>query len=371
MGGFECSTHRDRFRRLDLIKSTRHDEFALEDYQRMLSMGIKTARDGVRWHLIEPEPGQFDFSSLDDQIRAAKETNIQILWDLFHYGYPDDLNPFSDEFVPRFARFAAAVSTYLTDQLGPDLIVCPVNEISFFAWIAGSKGMFHPFAQRRGSRLKRLLIEATVESVKAIRREVPTARFMISEPAIHVVPRDQTPAAKRAAEAYRRSQFEALDGILAVAPDSIDVIGLNFYFHNQWRHPTRRKIPRGHPLYRPLNEILDEFYHRYEKPLMIAETGIEDELRPDWFRYVCDEVAIAIEKGIPMTGICLYPIVNHPGWADDRHCHNGLWDYADDVGNREIFEPLAEEVKRQIERFSSRLRDATLSDGLKRLNAVR
>ena len=352
MGGFECSTHRDRARRLDLIRSTRHDEFALQDYQRLLSVGMKTARDGVRWHLVEPQPGRYDFSSLEKQIRAAKQTKIQLLWDLFHYGYPDDLNIFSDEFVPRFTRYARAVSNYLADQLGPDLFLCPVNEISFFAWIAGSKGIFHPFAQRRGSRLKRLLIEATVAAVEAIRQDVPTARFMISEPAIHVVPRNSTPAARRAAEAYRLSQFEALDGILAKAPDSIDVVGLNFYFHNQWRHPSRRKIPRGHPLYRPLNEILAEFYGRYHKPLLIAETGIEDDLRPDWFRYVCDEVAIAMDKGIPINGICLYPIVNHPGWADDRHCHNGLWDYADDLGNREIFEPLAKEVRQQIERFS-------------------
>ncbi len=184
---------------------------------------------------------------------------------------------------------------------------------------------------------------------------------MISEPAIHVVARTTTPAARRAAEAYRLSQFEALDGILAKAPDSIDVIGLNFYFHNQWRHPSRRKIPRGHSLYRPLNEILDEFYRRYEKPLMIAETGIEDEPRPDWLRYVCDEVAIAMDQGIPMNGICLYPIVNHPGWADDRHCHNGLWDYPDDLGNREIFEPLAREVRQQIERFSHRRSDREIS----------
>jgi hypothetical protein len=51
--------------------------------------------------------------------------------------------------------------------------------------------------------------------------------------------------------------------------------------------------------------------------------------RPSWFRYVCDEVAAAIAAGIGIEGICLYPIVNHPGWINNRHCHNGLGDYAD------------------------------------------
>lgn len=54
MGGFECSTHRNyRGNRLDMIASTRHDEFAEADYQRLLNVGMRTARDGIRWHLIE------------------------------------------------------------------------------------------------------------------------------------------------------------------------------------------------------------------------------------------------------------------------------------------------------------------------------
>ena len=38
--------------------------------------------------------------------------------------------------------------------------------------------------------------------------------------------------------------------------------------------------------------------------------------------------------GAPVEGVCLYPVVNHPGWDDDRHCHNGLWDYPDARGER-------------------------------------
>ena len=92
------------------------------------------------------------------------------------------------------------------------------------------------------------------------------------------------------------------------------------------------------------------------KPIFIAETGIEDERRPEWLSYVADEVVIALEKGIPVEGICLYPIVNHPGWEDERHCHNGLWDYCNDSGHREIYIPLADELRRQTARIDSVLR---------------
>jgi hypothetical protein len=57
-------------------------------------------------------------------------------------------------------------------------------------------------------------------------------------------------------------------------------------------------------------------------------------------------VGLAMNSGVRVEGICLYPILNHPGWDDDRHCHNGLWDYADETGEREIYHPLAEEIHR-------------------------
>ena len=359
MGGFECSSHRNsQGRRLDLIDATRHDEFAEADYARMIEIGMLTGRDGVRWHLIETEPFSYDFSSLAKQVAAAKATGIQIIWDLFHYGFPDDIDIFSAEFIERFARFCSATAVYLQEELGPDLIVCPVNEISFFAWIAGEKGVFYPSVKKRGDELKAILIRAALAATDAIRDACPTARFVLTDPAIHVAAQSDTPAARRAAENYRLAQFEAFD-MLAAEDDvrqesnalGLDILGLNYYFHNQWRHPSRRKIERGHPEYRPLHEILLEFHKRYDRPIFIAETGIEDEMRPDWLNYVCSEVMIAREKGLAINGVCLYPIANHPGWADGRHCHNGLWDYPDKNGAREIYQPLADELAKWIEKI--------------------
>ena len=99
-------------------------------------------------------------------------------------------------------------------------------------------------------------------------------------------------------------------------------------------------ISRDDLLYRPLREMLRESHQRYGRPIFIAETGTEGDLRPDWLRYVCDEVAATIDLGVPIQGVCLYPIMNHPGWINNRHCHNGVWDYPDVNGDREIFLPL-------------------------------
>ena len=61
-----------------------------------------------------------------------------------------------------------------------------------------------------------------------------------------------------------------------------------------------------------------------------------------------DRLFAAMAAGVPVEGVCLYPIVNHPGWDDDRHCYNGMFDYADGRGNREVYEPLAEEVAQDV-----------------------
>ena len=85
---------------------------------------------------------------------------------------------------------------------------------------------------------------------------------------------------------------------------------------------------------------------------MVAETGAQDDHRHGWLRYVADEVMAARRAGVPVHGICLYPILDYPGWDDDRYCRSGLWGYPDPSGRREIHSPLAEELARQIARFA-------------------
>lgn len=355
MGGFECSTHRNwQKRRIDIIAATRHDELAEADYGRMLEVGMKTARDGVRWHLIEREPYCYDFSSVANQVRAAKKTGIQIVWDLFHYGYPDNLDIFSAEFPVRFAKFAEAFVRFLTSEINQTPFICPVNEISFFAWIAGKIGAFYPYRKRCADKLKKQLVRATISGIDSIRVIAPDARFIQIDPAINVTAPIDRPRYRADARKYHLSQFEAFDMIsgrrdkeLGGNAKYLDIIGLNYYSDNQWKHPSGERVFRGNEEYRPFNLILQEYYERYKRPILIAETGIENQARAEWFRYICDEAKIASANGVQLEGICLYPIVNHPGWDDNRHCQNGLWDYPNGDGKREVYKPLAREIESQ------------------------
>lgn len=364
IGGFECSTHRGRHgNRHDLVASTGHDLFALTDFRRLRKVGITTAREGIRWHLIEQTPERYDFSSVLPILRAAHQEGIQILWDLFHYGFPDDVNPFDASFVRRFAQFSDAFAQFLKKETNGAPFICPFNEISFYSYAAGERGFFAPYQLKRGGDLKQNCVRAAIEATKAVRSVFPNARFAQIEPLINVEAAPERLWEAEKAEIYRTAQFEAYDMVAGrMQPELdgreslLDVIGVNYYQYNQWflaEDPTAPgvTIQPTDEHYRPFHKILLEVYERYQRPLFVAETGAEDEDRATWLRYVCTEVRTAMKLGVPVAGICWYPILNHPGWDDDRHCHNGLWDYCDSKGCREIYEPLAAEFELQNEIF--------------------
>ncbi len=359
LGGFECSTHRLKSgRRLDEIDATRHDQFAEQDYMRLRSEGMYAARDGLRWHLIEKSPGSYDFSSVVPMIAASQKTRTQIIWDLCHYGWPDFIDIFKTEFIESFRNFAKAFAQFWRNETNDVLFATPINEISFFSWASGQVGIINPFKHRRGNALKEQLVRATIAAIEELWNVDKRTRITLIDPMINIVPADEKKKKEiKAAKDYREAQFQAWDMLagrlkpeLGGAEKYLDIIGGNYYVHNQWVFGGSF-ITQDDPRYRPYREMLSELYQRYQRPIFVAETGIEDDLRPSWFRYVCDEVFAAIQNGVPVEGICLYPIVNHPGWDDDRHCYNGLWDYPDDKGEREIYEPLANELRKQRARF--------------------
>jgi beta-glucosidase/6-phospho-beta-glucosidase/beta-galactosidase len=375
LGGFECSTHRRRDgRRLDVLAATEHDRHAADDYAQLAGHGIRTVREGFRWHLVEPRTGCYDFSSVLPMVRAAQATGTQVLWDLLHFGWPDDVDPFGPGFVRRFARYARACASMLDGETDAVPWYVPVNEISFLAWGGGDAAWINPYCTGRGFEFKVQLCRAAIEAIEAIRDVQPHARIATAEPVINIVPLDPDDAGQRAeAEGHRQAQFQAWDMLagrlwpqLGGDPKYLDLLGVNFYYNNQRVHGGGLLTDRSDPRYRPFRAMLEEVHARYGRPVFVAETGIEGEAhvtgnpryemplpatedaRPEWLRYVGAEVRAARAAGVPVEGICLYPVLNHLGWDDDRHCQNGLLDFPRDAaGQRGVIAGLAEELARQ------------------------
>jgi hypothetical protein len=354
MGGFECASQRlISGARLDLAVSTGHLATADADYARMAEHDLWIARDGFRWHAIERSPGRYDWSSARRLLQAADAAGLEVIWDLCHYGFPDDLDLRSAGFVERFAAFATAAAVLVRNESPMAPRYCPINEISFWAWAGGERAVLNPFWAGEGDALKRQLVRAALAAIEGIRSVDPRAEIFTAEPLIRVAAAELSTAAIAAAQSYHEAQYHALEMLLGrQAPelgghaDAVDVIGVNFYPDNQWVLGGGT-IPFGHHDYRPLSHLLLECSRRFERPLIIAETGAEGGARAAWLHYVSTEARAATTAGCDLLGVCLYPVTDYPGWVNDRHCPVGLFSPPDAGGQRIVDQPLCDELRRQ------------------------
>ncbi len=179
MAGFESACHINSLgQRLDMIAAVQHDSEADHDYGLIRQMGMRSARDGVRWHLID-RGGRYDFASLLPLADAAQQHGVQVVWNILHYGWPEDLDIFSPQFVDRFGKFAGAMARFFADRSDQVPFYAPVNEISFFSW-AASRDCMYPFAWGRDGELKRQLVRAAIAACEAVWAGRPARALRLS-----------------------------------------------------------------------------------------------------------------------------------------------------------------------------------------------
>jgi beta-glucosidase/6-phospho-beta-glucosidase/beta-galactosidase len=370
IGGFESACHVNKLgTRLDMVAASQHDTQRAADYERLRSVGITTAREGVGWPFIERTPGRYDFSSFVPMIRTAREHGIQVSWNLCHYGWPDDLDVFSPAFVDRFARFSRAVAKCLSEETDQLPLYTPVNEISFLAWAAGEVGGFiHPHAKNRGNELKRQLVRAAIAAIEGVWSVNRHARIVHVDPVIQVFASRNCPDLAALAAAYTESQFDAWDMLCGrQAPELggsmayLDVIGVNYYHSNQWEIESSDLDVEGRRLrwedeprddrWIPLHQLLLRTHQRYGRPVCIGETSHFGSGRARWITEIADEAVKAFDADVPLEGICLYPVIDRHDWEDPNHWHNsGLWDLEQS--------PDGTLVRRINEEYAAALEDA-------------
>jgi hypothetical protein len=268
-----------------------------------------------------------------------------------HFGWPDHEDPFDARFPVHFGRYAEAFARVLAAETDRTPMIAPVNEISFLAWAGGDVRYLNPFEAARGFELKAQLVRATIEAIEAIRTVLPHARFLQPEPVIRIVRLDNLPITWARTESDNLLQYQTWEMLsgrvwpwLGGRPDYLDIVGVNFYSNNQFT-PNGETVELGDPRFTRFSDMLLDVWRRYERPMIVSETGSEGDARAPWLRYVTSECVEAMRHGCELHGVTLYPIVNHPGWLDDRRCENGLWDYAEPSGEREADPKLLTELE--------------------------
>ncbi|GAB2508642.1 glycoside hydrolase family 1 protein [Lysobacter humi (ex Lee et al. 2017)] len=361
LSGFECSTFEWKGRgRRDLVDETQHREHAHEDYALLRRLGIAVAREGIPWPKAD-RGGVYDFSCIDPFIDAMNASQVLPIWDLCHYGYPDDADPFHGDFVERFARYCRAAAGYVTPRVRGPHFFTPINEITFWGFCGGEWGWAAPFGQDRATRLRfrKILCEAAVAGVHAIREVAPDARMVHVEPLIQVVPPKDRPDLADEAEHEMIADacfawdvlFGAKHPELGGAPEVLDIIGANAYSFGQMEYreqgPHMALEPQDERI-RPLCDLLERVWTRYRRPMLVSETSGLREGRPAWLKDVMEESMAAVNRGITLHGICLFPAVDMPDWHTGEWLHNGICDLEDVDGRlrRMPFAPYVDELRR-------------------------
>src|SRR5690606_24362181 len=189
-GGFECADHINRSGdRINLLAETGHDQRVREDYQLLLDLGIHTVREGICWSSVEKAPFIYNFSEVKNRIEVAREMDVQQIWDLCHFGYPDDLIPTHPRFTERFVSLCKAFAIFFKQVTHQRLFVVPINEISFLSWHSGDVRGTVPFAIHSGFDIKYHLCKAAIKGIDVLKEIDPTCQVLLVEPIIHIHPK--------------------------------------------------------------------------------------------------------------------------------------------------------------------------------------
>jgi hypothetical protein len=337
---------------IDQIAATQHDVFVADDYARLREVGLLGCRESVRWPLVD-RAGRHDFSSVLPFARASREQRMPVLWDLFHFGYPADVDLFSDAMPARFAEYCHAATRFLASELDGPLALIPMNEPSYFAWAAGDEALFAPHVRGRGAELKRQLARAAIAGARAILDACPDARLVSADAVCRVVPPHDQPERRAECERFNGvAVFESWDMIagtrepaLGGSRELLGTVGVNYYWTNQWELGAGgTPLPVDDPRRLPLGHILRGVFARYGGDLLITETSHVGDGRARWLTEVAEQAEAVLADGLPLRGVCLYPILGMPEWHErEVWTRMGLWDLVPQSPTlgRVLHEPMA------------------------------
>src|SRR5690606_24640784 len=147
--------------------------------------------------------------------------------------FPSDLSPLHPQFTNRFVSFCEAFANFFVENYGKiELIVTPINEVSFISWLGGDVAGTTPFCENEGWNVKYKLMQAYIEGIRVLKRINKNFKILTTEPLVNMVPHLKADEQEilKAKEAYE-NQFQVLDILtgrkcqeLGGSADCIDIV---------------------------------------------------------------------------------------------------------------------------------------------------
>ena len=322
----------------DILETTGHVSRWREDLDLMLATGVTTTRYPVRWHRIEVAPGQFDWRHTDLVLGYMQQAGLHPILDLLHHtSYPRWIGDLSSpEFPPAFLRFAEAVARRYPWIAGYTLC----NEPFTTVLMCGQLGIWPPYETGLAGfiRLATNILPTIAQASLMFRELLPDAQHLHVE----IAERHtwSTPQGEEFARMTNDRRFlltdllvghpvtaerpfvqelmrVGADALLGMEPGHIDVLGIDYYAHNQWHWSGIATGTTASPDPVPLEDLLVEYAARYGLPCVLGETNIRGFAsdRAGWLKYTLEQCENAQRRGVDLRGYCWFPFIDSADWG--------------------------------------------------------
>jgi beta-glucosidase/6-phospho-beta-glucosidase/beta-galactosidase len=322
----------------DVTETTGHRERWREDLALLAACHVRRLRYPILWHRVEPEPGCFDWAHTDEVLGYMHDHGFEPIADLLHHtSHPRWLGDLgSPEFEPAFMRFVEAVAERYPWL--PGYTVC--NEPFTTFLMCGDLGYWPPHDRGLEGliRLTRNVFPGVTRASRALKELLPDAQH------VHVEATERHTWSNKAGKAFatmtndRRFFFTDLlmgrqidpsrpfvrdlieaggEDLLSIEPGHIDVLGLDYYAHNQWHWTGAGQGTNSPPAPAPLADLVTEYWERYRTPLILGETNIRGFAsdRATWLKYTLEQCEAARDRGADVQGYCWYPFIDSADWG--------------------------------------------------------
>ena len=326
-------------RKLDEYELTQHYMHWREDLDLVAESGATFVRWGVPWYLVEPEPGVFDWSWLDQVAAHMQKLGLRCIVDLMHYGTPLWLeNAFLNGSYPeRMASYAAAVAERYRDVWHD---YTPMNEPVVNAEWCGLDGSWPPYLEGYDGfvRVMMQLARGMVRAQQEIERVAPDVTIVHVDAGF----RYEGDTGEYTLEFLNERRFLALDLITGRIDESAplydwlighgvtdaelqwlrenkvspDIVGVNYYprfttltYPGGNRDTVRSDTPG-------LRDLVKLYAARYERPIIITESSLVGtaEEKIEWLRESRAELDRLREEGHDVVGFTWFPFFTLVDW---------------------------------------------------------
>jgi beta-glucosidase len=345
LGAFE-STYLPRHD-VDVFETTGHDERWTADLELLAATGVRRLRYPVRWHRVEGQSGVYDWRETDRVLAHLREQGFAPIVDLVHHtSYPRWLTRgFAD---PRFGRVYLRYCLAFAERYPWIRAYTLFNEPFSTLFLAGHEAIWPPYREGLPGLLRLFanVLPAVAAASRMYAELLPEAEHVYVDTCEH---HTAGPGGEQYTALANDRRFFVLDlflgraldpdrpfvaavreaggeGLLAMEPGRLDVLGLDYYAHSQWHFTaTGGEVPTPEPS--SLAGLILEYHGRYGLPCMLTETNIRGYAsdRASWLKYTLEQCELAQAAGVPLQGYCWFPFIDSCDWDTLLyHCRGSI-----------------------------------------------